>query len=161
MTAIHRFVEQARRGDHPRVIARMPSGWAVLGPSQLLPGYSLLCPDPVVGSLNELDEQARAAFLLDMARLGDAVLKVCRPLRLNYAMLGNVEPALHAHIIPATPPNPWKCRPNPSGTTRPKSGTRRPTPSTPRSTTACCVSCTQRSAADRPASAAPTNSSIS
>lgn len=113
MTAIHRLVEQARHGDHPRVIARMPSGWAVLGPSQLLPGYSLLCPDPVVGSLNELDEQARAAFLLDMARLGDAVLKVCRPLRLNYAMLGNVEPALHAHIIPryATEPLEMQTKP--------------------------------------------------
>lgn len=100
MTAIHRFVDQARRGEHPRVIARMPSGWAVLGGSQLLPGYALLCPDPVVGSLNELDESARAAFLLDMSRIGDAVLKVCTPLRLNYAMLGNLEPALHAHIIP-------------------------------------------------------------
>ena len=32
-------------------MARLPSGWAVMGGSQLLPGYSLLCPDPVVGSL--------------------------------------------------------------------------------------------------------------
>jgi diadenosine tetraphosphate (Ap4A) HIT family hydrolase len=78
----------------------MGSGWAVLGASQLLPGYSLLCPDPVVDSLNDLDEAGRTAFLLDMARLGDAVRRVCRPLRLNYAMLGNLEPALHAHVIP-------------------------------------------------------------
>lgn len=100
LTAIHRFVDQARRGEHPRVIARLGSGWAVLGASQRLPGYALLCPDPVVGSLNDLDAPARAAFLLDMARIGDAVLDACRPLRLNYAMLGNLEPALHAHIIP-------------------------------------------------------------
>lgn len=113
MTAIHRFVEQARKGEHPRVIARMRSGWAVLGPSQLLLGYSLLCPDPVVGSLNELDEAGRAAFLLDMSRVGDAVLKVCRPMRLNYAMLGNVEPALHAHIIPRYPSEPMDMQTKP------------------------------------------------
>lgn len=113
MTAIHRFVEQARRGEHPRVIARMKSGWAVLGPSQLLPGYSLLCPDPVVDTLNDLDERGRAAFLLDMSRLGDAVLAVCRPLRLNYAMLGNLEPALHAHIIPRYESEPADMRTKP------------------------------------------------
>lgn len=110
MTAIHRFVEQARRGEHPRVIARMKSGWAVLGGSQLLPGYSLLCPDPVVDSLNDLDCTARSEFLTDMARLGDAVLAACRPLRLNYAMLGNLEPALHAHIIPRYPSEPVDLR---------------------------------------------------
>ncbi|MBL8746965.1 MAG: hypothetical protein JNK58_11500 [Phycisphaerae bacterium] len=113
MTAIHRFVDQARRGEHPRVIARMPSGWAVLGGSQLLPGYALLCPDPVVGSLNELGEPERAVFLRDMARIGDAVLAVCRPLRLNYAMLGNLEPALHAHIIPRYESEPIEMRTKP------------------------------------------------
>jgi aminobenzoyl-glutamate utilization protein B len=39
MTAIHRFVEQARRGELERVIGRLPSGWAVLGDPQILPGY--------------------------------------------------------------------------------------------------------------------------
>lgn len=43
---------------------------------------------------------ARQQFLDDMARLGDAVLAVTGAERLNYEMLGNVEPALHAHVIP-------------------------------------------------------------
>ena len=30
----------------------MPSGWAVLGDTQILPGYSLLLPDLVVPDLN-------------------------------------------------------------------------------------------------------------
>lgn len=101
-TAIHRFVDEARASTLARVVARMDSGWAVMGESQLLPGYCLLLPDPVVGSLNDLDDAARARYLLDMARLGDAVALAAptKPRRLNYEILGNLEPALHAHVIP-------------------------------------------------------------
>jgi diadenosine tetraphosphate (Ap4A) HIT family hydrolase len=99
-TAIHRFVEDARAGRLPRVIARTTSGWAVLGDPQVLRGYCLLLPDPVVPHLNAMDSSARATFLRDMTLLGDAVLKATGALRINYEMLGNLEPALHAHIVP-------------------------------------------------------------
>ena len=72
----------------------------MLGDPQILPGYCLLLPDPVVPHLNVLAGAARAAFLADMARLGDAVLAVTSAERINYEILGNVEPALHAHVIP-------------------------------------------------------------
>jgi len=99
-TAIHRMVEECRAGCNERTIMRMPSGWAVMGNSQFLAGYSLLLPDPVVPHLNALHAEQRASFLVDMARLGDAVLAVTGAVRINYTMLGNVEPALHAHVIP-------------------------------------------------------------
>jgi diadenosine tetraphosphate (Ap4A) HIT family hydrolase len=35
-----------------------------------------------------------------MARLGDAILEATGAERLNYELLGNLEPALHAHVIP-------------------------------------------------------------
>ena len=57
-------------------------------------------PDPVVPDLNALTGDARRRFLDDMARLGDAVLAVTGAERINYEILGNVEPALHAHVIP-------------------------------------------------------------
>lgn len=78
----------------------MASGWAVLGDPQITHGYSLLLPDPVVTDLNALSGDKRRQFLEDMARLGDAVLHVTDAERINYEILGNVEPALHAHIIP-------------------------------------------------------------
>src|SRR5688572_3485653 len=78
----------------------MPSGWAVLGDPQITPGYCLLLPDPVVPDLNALSGDARRQFLDDMARLGDAVLEETGADRINYEILGNVEPALHAHVIP-------------------------------------------------------------
>ncbi len=99
-TAIHRQVAAARAGKEPRVAARMFSGWVLLGERQFVRGYALLLPDPVVPSLNSLATQERAQFLSDMARLGDALLKVTGAARINYAILGNAEPALHAHVIP-------------------------------------------------------------
>lgn len=99
-TLIHRRVQEAREGVNPFVLARMPSGWAVIGEIQVLRGYCLLLPDPVVPHLNALQGSARAQFLADMSRLGDALLGVTGAVRMNYEMLGNLEPALHAHVFP-------------------------------------------------------------
>ena len=82
------------------MIRRMPSGWAVLGDPQITDGYCLLLPDPVVADLNVLTGVARQQFLDDMVQLGDAVLRITGAERINYEILGNVEPALHAHVIP-------------------------------------------------------------
>jgi diadenosine tetraphosphate (Ap4A) HIT family hydrolase len=99
-TLIHHRVEAARQGTNPTVICRVQSGWVVMGDVQFLPGYSLLLPDPVVADLNALTGTQRLNFLQDMAIVGDAVLAVTGALRINYEILGNVEPALHAHIFP-------------------------------------------------------------
>ena len=98
-TAIHALVAAARRGDS-RVIARLPSGWALFGERQFVKGYALLLPDPVVPGINSLGRQERAQFLLDMTHLGDALLCTTGALRINYAIFGNLEPALHAHVVP-------------------------------------------------------------
>lgn len=100
MSLISQRVELARNGANDKVICRMASGWAVMGDVQFLPGYCLLLPDPVVPSLNDLHCEARTAYLLDMARLGDAALQATGALRMNYEILGNSEPELHCHIFP-------------------------------------------------------------
>jgi diadenosine tetraphosphate (Ap4A) HIT family hydrolase len=109
-TAIHTQVVAAREGRDPRVIARLFSGWAVFGERQFLRGYVLLLPDPVVPSLNALGAQERTVFLMDMTRLGDALLKATGAARINYSILGNLEPALHAHVIPRYADEPDKLR---------------------------------------------------
>lgn len=100
MTAIHRLVEACRTGNDPSVIARMTSGWAVMGQKQVLRGYSLLLPDPVVPQLNALPRAARDQFMVDLGQLGEAVQAATGALRVNYAIFGNLEPALHAHVHP-------------------------------------------------------------
>ena len=100
MALIADSVAAARAGTNPSVIARLPSGWAVIGDVQFLPGYCLLLGDPVVPSLNDLSCKARAQLLEDMVRIGDAILKSTDSFRINYEILGNAEPELHAHVIP-------------------------------------------------------------
>ncbi|HUK02877.1 MAG TPA: hypothetical protein VLW26_11405 [Steroidobacteraceae bacterium] len=99
-TAIHRQVNAVREGLEPRVVARLYSGWVVLGERQFVRGYALLLPDPVVPTLNALGTKERTQFLIDATRVGDALLKVTNAVRINYAVFGNQEPALHAHIVP-------------------------------------------------------------
>jgi diadenosine tetraphosphate (Ap4A) HIT family hydrolase len=98
-TAIDALVAAARRGD-PQLITKLASGWAMFGGRQFVKGYTLLLPDPLVSDLNSLTAHARAQFLHDMALMGDALLKVTAAVRINYAIFGNLEPALHAHIVP-------------------------------------------------------------
>ena len=71
-----------------------------MGERQVLTGYCLLLPDPVVPHLNALSPAPRAQFLSDMALVGDSLLAVTAGLRINYAIFGNVDPALHAHVFP-------------------------------------------------------------
>lgn len=72
----------------------------MIGDVQPVPGYCVLLPDPVVTDLNALSENDRRVFLEDMTRIGDALHKVTSTYRINYEVLGNAEPALHAHIFP-------------------------------------------------------------
>jgi len=98
-TLIHERVASARVGKNPTVIARLESGWAVLGDAQFPLGYCLLLPDPVVPSINDLTGATRSRFLLDMVALGDALLRVTSAYRINYEIQGNTDRALHAHVF--------------------------------------------------------------
>lgn len=93
-------VESSRNGTNPAVICKVPSGWVVLCDMQFLRGYCVLQADPLVESINALDETSRKQFLLDMAIIGDALMEVTGAYRINYAVLGNTDPFLHAHIVP-------------------------------------------------------------
>jgi diadenosine tetraphosphate (Ap4A) HIT family hydrolase len=94
------MVDRCRAGNHPAAVARLRSGWVIMGERQVLTGYCLLLPDPVAPHLNALAPALRGQFLADMALVGDALLAVTAGLRINYAIFGNVDPALHAHIFP-------------------------------------------------------------
>ena len=109
-TLIHRRVEDCQRGRNPKTIARVHSGWAVLGDVQFLPGYSLLLPDPVVVDVNAMAREQRETFLYEMSVIGDALLSITDAYRINYEILGNTEAALHAHIFPRYQSEPERLR---------------------------------------------------
>lgn len=96
-------VGSAERGENPMVMSRMASGFAVIGDTQFLPGYTVLLASPQVEKLTDLDHPARRAFLFDMSLVGEALERVCAPdglVRVNYEILGNTDTFLHAHIFP-------------------------------------------------------------
>ena len=99
-TLIHQRVRECRDGKYSKSICRVSSGWVVLGDVQFLPGYSLLLPDPVVANPNHMNEATRKTFFHEMSLVGNALLSVTEAVRINYEILGNLEPALHAHIFP-------------------------------------------------------------
>lgn len=100
--AISNRLERIKRGEDPQMLARLTSGVAILGKYQPDPvrGACMLIPDPVVPSLNDLDGDARCAFLSDFACLGDAILAATGAERINYLILCNRVPELHGHAIP-------------------------------------------------------------
>ena len=83
-------------------MARMRSGFAVIGDTQHLPGYSiLLTDDPSVDHLSDLGWERRTEFLFDLSLLGEAVEQACRAnglRRMNYEVLGNSAAFLHGHV---------------------------------------------------------------
>ena len=99
---IARRVELARSGTDPELLARMPSGFAVLNSHQPGPirGCCMLVPHEVVSSPNDLSPAARAQFFGDLLLIGDALLEVTGAERINYLVLCNMAPELHGHCIP-------------------------------------------------------------
>ena len=95
-------IGSAHRGENPLVLARMRSGFAVIGDTQHLPGYSLLLTDdPTVDHLSDLGWERRTEFLFDLSLLGEAVEHACRAdglRRINYEVLGNSMDFLHGHV---------------------------------------------------------------
>jgi diadenosine tetraphosphate (Ap4A) HIT family hydrolase len=84
----------------PGFICRMRSGSVYLSQMQFLRGYCILSAEPVVTSINDMLPDARSIFLVDMVRIGDAIMEVTDAFRINYAIMGNSHPVLHAHIVP-------------------------------------------------------------
>ncbi len=99
MTGTERLSELAD-GRNPLLVARLKSGFAVMADSQYLPGYCLLLAYPEANHLTDLSQSLRAQYLLDMSHLGEAVMEATNCLRVNYSILGNLDPFLHAHVWP-------------------------------------------------------------
>lgn len=112
-TLIHQYVADCRAGTNPRAIGRVDSGWVVLGEAQFLRGYSLILPDPVVPHLNAMALDDRKTLLHEASILGDALLHITNAIRINYEILGNLEPALHVHVFPRYESEPSELRTRP------------------------------------------------
>ena len=84
---------------------------------QHVPGWCVLLFRGHVREPHELSETERIAFFEDMVRVGGALERVYAALKINYAILGNNVPHLHAHIQPRYHGDPY-----PGGVVNPAAG---------------------------------------
>ncbi|CIX76992.1 TPA: HIT family protein [Streptococcus pneumoniae] len=68
--------------------------------SQFFEGYCILFSKEPYPSLSDMPMEFRKEFLMEMSILGDAMLEVLNAYRINYDILGNSTPVLHAHLFP-------------------------------------------------------------
>jgi diadenosine tetraphosphate (Ap4A) HIT family hydrolase len=71
-----------------------------LSRNQFVPGYCTLICTKHVREPYELTEEEQALFFGDMMRAGRALERVFNPVKMNFQILGNAVPHLHAHIVP-------------------------------------------------------------
>ena len=90
----------AKNGSNPLLITELEHSYVVIGDTQFLRGYCVLLPKEKYLSLNDMPLDSRIGFLKEMSLVGDAIIHICKPLRINYDILGNTDAYLHAHIFP-------------------------------------------------------------
>ncbi len=84
---------------------------------QHVPGWCVLLLRRHVREPHELPVAERIAFFEDMVRVGRALEQVYAALKINYSILGNIVPHVHAHIQPRFHGDPY-----PGGTVNPPPG---------------------------------------
>lgn len=73
-----------------------------------VPGYCLVVwRHGHVAEPTELDADQAASYFSEVLAVGRAVTTHFAPLKLNYLLLGNTVPHLHAHVIPRYLDGPW------------------------------------------------------
>ncbi len=67
------------------------------------PGRCLLVLNEHFEDFSQLPSSLIEDFVADLQRAAQAITRVVGAERMNYALLGNVEPHVHFHLIPRTP----------------------------------------------------------
>jgi len=81
-------------------LAELRASWLGFFDDARFPGRGVLVLKRHVEHFAELDPETTLAFMLDCQKAARAIGAATGAKRMNYAMLGNVEPHLHMHVIP-------------------------------------------------------------
>jgi diadenosine tetraphosphate (Ap4A) HIT family hydrolase len=83
-----------------RWVVTLPSGRVTLQDDADFRGYCILAYRRHATELFELSLPERGQLIHDVARVAQALRDTCRPLKINYEILGNEVPHVHVHIVP-------------------------------------------------------------
>lgn len=87
-------------GAGPRLIAVNEYTITVVGEHQFFRGYCMVIARQHAREMHDLPIDVQQAVMADVFRAGRAIAQVYKPLKINYASLGNVVEHLHWHVIP-------------------------------------------------------------
>jgi diadenosine tetraphosphate (Ap4A) HIT family hydrolase len=73
---------------------------AYLAPDQFFPGWTILLLKRHATELCELTQEERGRLIEEVNGLAVCVMKIFRPVKVNYELLGNQIPHVHWHVIP-------------------------------------------------------------
>ncbi|MFZ4507155.1 MAG: HIT family protein [Fimbriimonas sp.] len=90
----------AAGSSHPRFLREFRTAILVAGEHQFFPGYCVLIAKDCEREIHRLADTDQANFFAAASRTSSALESVYSPLKMNHAMLGNVVPHLHWHLIP-------------------------------------------------------------
>jgi diadenosine tetraphosphate (Ap4A) HIT family hydrolase len=93
-------------GEGPLYIADLPTSRAYLNEDQFFPGWVFLVLKRHAVELYDLEAVERAGLVEDLSRVARALHRVYRPVKMNYELLGNLEPHIHWHLVPRLPEDP-------------------------------------------------------
>ncbi|TAL47978.1 HIT family protein [archaeon] len=94
-----RWCEIIKNGSDDE-IARLKHTVTILNKNQSFKGRVIVMLNRHVENLSELSEPERNGFFSEAVKIANAINTALKPAKLNYALLGNVIPHLHWHIIP-------------------------------------------------------------
>ncbi len=93
-------IDQIKKGENPFFVTELETGYVVIGDYQFFRGYTLFLCKQHVSELHELNTELRQKYLNEMSVVAEAVFRAFKPKKLNYVLLGNLDPHLHWHIVP-------------------------------------------------------------
>ena len=91
--------QSADENEYSYKIAMLESGRLQLQKNQFIKGYCILIAEGHYSELHSMPTDHQAAFLRDMVRVGAALTTLFGADKMNYEILGNGIPHVHAHII--------------------------------------------------------------
>ena len=83
-------------------VAEFEHTYVRLPKNQYLRGWTIVALKRHANELFELTDSELRAFWRDVACVAEAIDRLYRPAKINYAVLGNLCPHVHCHLVPRT-----------------------------------------------------------
>jgi diadenosine tetraphosphate (Ap4A) HIT family hydrolase len=101
--------------EYAFVVANLRLSRLHLWKNQFVSGYCTLVCTKHVREPYHLTREEQSLFFDDMMRAGQALERVFNPVKMNFQLLGNEVPHLHAHLVPRYYGDPAPSRPIDTG----------------------------------------------